>query len=211
MNQCAKISCPDLDRLIRFLDIHQDRGVVLSTIHMGDFLQSLFQICCLQKGRHVSIIRRVAEGDLELRMFGKHGQNGKSYDVIRVDDPAAGLKILRTLKKKGLVVMLYDLPDQFGKAMKLSFLDKQVEWVQGPAYFAARTDSLLVTFVSFRDQAGEARCELLPVISSNQGLKLDVVERAQCLADAATEYVRKYPEQWFQWSSFGEMLVTNDD
>ncbi len=192
----------ETEQLVHYLRT-QPQGIVLVSLHMGDYLIGLFHILRHLHGRRIFIVRRKAASAQETGAFAKLKEYGLQTGVIRSYHPAAALQVHRSLCQGHVVVMLYDLPGTFGTTLNLQFLGQQVAWVKGPAAAAAMARAVLVPCITYRQE--RLRCALLPV-SSPVGTG-QIQQSAQQLADWATVYVRRYPDQWLHWHLVPEMVV----
>ncbi len=204
LNESRDYQSEDLNRLAAFLRT-TSTGIVLTGIHMGDYLQALFRILVDLPRRRVCIARRKPPSEQERQVFQKLTQCGFSIRVIRTGEPTAALRIYRNLRRGSVVVALYDLPCFFGETMPVQIFGKELHWVKGPVQMAARAGALIVPFVAFRENG--PRCALHRVAAAT-GRENPVQESVQGLAALAETYICRFPEQWLHWHLVPEMLDT---
>ena len=193
----------DVESLVAFLNFNRSKGVVLTTIHMGDYLIALLSILKDLKNRKIFIVRRKEEDAVEAGAFSHIASAGIDFEVIRMNEPQIGLKIFRRLKAGHVVIMLFDLSHRFGETVCINFMGKAMNWVRGPADMAAKSEAFLVPIVSYFE-GYRAVCNVHSVQAPSKGT--DIRSLVQYLADVAEPYVRAYPEQWVQWSEVPRML-----
>lgn len=196
----------DLSALIAYLSM-QNQGIVLSTIHMGDYIQSLLAVLSKLSNRNIFLVRRKTPDEISSRVFAKLTGFKANYEVIYIAEPTAGLKVLRNLKRGAVLVMPYDLSSRFGSTSCFSLFEQKVNWVRGPVYYAAMANALLVPFITFRDDTGKKICELQPVISFDDSSPEQIQLTSQALVSLAERYIRSFPEQWLHWHLMPEMVA----
>lgn len=186
-------------------------GVLLTTIHMGDFLHAILQLAgCLDRDE-IFIVRQRAPDDIEARVFAKLDGIGVRATAIRSYEKKSAIQVMRALRKGSIVVALFDLPESYGSSTTVRFCGHQLKWVGAPALLAQRTKSILLPFVSFRSPDGGYRCDVLEAydFSNPTSSPMNPQQLSQILCDIAEHYVKRYPEQWLQWPMFPEMLANS--
>lgn len=198
------VEIPELTSLVRFLDLRSE-GVILSPIHMGEYLFAILAIVVAMPKRKVLILRRNAKrSERERRVFSKLAEFGVEYQVVRLDE-TAGIRVMQCLRNGGLVVMFMDLSGHFGKTLPLTVLGNTVRWVSGPAWFAKLTGAYVVSLVCYRS-SGTSFCDILRVEGGRRSKKLETSAIAQLLASSVEGYLREYPAQWLHWLHLLEMF-----
>lgn len=193
----------DVESLVKFLNFHRSKGVVLTTIHMGDYLIALLCILKGLKNRKIFIVRRKEEDAVEAGAFSHIASVGIDFEVIRINEPQIGIKIFRRLKAGHVVIMLFDLSHRFGETVRINFMGKAMNWVRGPADMAAKSEAFLVPIVSYFEGC-RAVCNVHGVLAPSKATNIQNL--VQNLANVAEPYVKTYPEQWVQWSEVPRML-----
>lgn len=187
-------------------------GILLTTIHMGDYLHAILAIATVLVDRKIFIVRKKNEDEVEKAVFEKLSLLGVQFEVIRTQDNSAGLKILRNLRRGAIVVMLFDLPVSFGETANVNIFNKSFAWVKGPAFYASLSEAYLIPFVAYRDAQLRPKFDLHPVIYSPRRSKaaevVDIELICEKLAHMAELYVKEYPEQWLNWYLVPEMVAT---
>lgn len=190
------------------------RGIVLCTIHMGDYLGALASIVRHLPERPLIIVRRRKPDAEDAPVFARlPGLGVRSSQVISTSEPAAAWRVMQCLARGGVAVMFYDLPSRFGRAAPVNFLGREVWWVKGPVTIAAACNALLLPFVAFRDPATDRDRLTLCTPLDFERTGAPASERAavmQWLASIAESHVRAIPDQWLHWSLMPSMLEPED-
>ena len=184
-------------------------GVLLTTIHMGDFLHAILQLAgCLNRDG-IFIVRQREPDDIEARVFAKLDGIGVKATAIRSYEKNSAIQVTRALRKGAIVVALFDLPESYGSSTTVRFCGHQLKWVNAPALLVQKTNSILLPFISFRKPSGEYQCDILEIydFSNPTNSPMNPQQLSQILCDIAKQYVKRYPEQWLQWPMFPEMLA----
>lgn len=207
LDKMASLEVVDLDKLKLYL-VKNPCGIVLCTIHMGDFLLAILVIVAGLSTTRVSIVRRKSPSDIESKAFAKLKSVGVEYEVLRTSDRTTPLQILRRLKRGEVVVMFYDLPSLYGSTGSIKLLGRKMFWVNGPLVLAARARACIIPFITYTNTVDQARCELQPVISFSSSASDTQIQLAhQQLANFAEAYIKGHPAQWHHWNLIPEMLT----
>ena len=204
-NQIAARDC----QCISSFFAHRKGGVLLTTIHMGDFLHAILQLAEIMGRDEIFIVRQKKPDDVEARVFAKLDGIGVRAKAIRSYETSAAIKVMRALTEGAIVVILFDLPESYGAGTSVRFFAHELSWVSAPSLLAKRTRSILVPFVSYRTPSGFFQCDVLEVhdFSVESAANCDTNGLAQKLANIAEQYVQRFPEQWLQWPLIPEMLA----
>jgi len=183
-----------------------DSGVVLSTIHMGDYLHATLRLFSSINPREVLILRRQAWTEAA-QATSKVGDFG--HQVIPViANPEAARTLLQGLRRGAIVVMLYDLPSRWGATKTVQVLDHPMRWVCGPSQLAMITRSCMVPFYCF-ESGGTPHCEFGAVrdYRKPRSSHITVQSEMQAMASAAETYIRRFVTQWENWRLIDEMII----
>jgi lauroyl/myristoyl acyltransferase len=203
----ARLAGTQLDEL-RAFGRSSSRGIVLCSIHMGNYLGALAAIIGALPGRRIVVVRRRLPGQVDSAVFAKLGALGIESEVILTADPHAALKLARHLKGGCVAILFYDLPAGFGRPAPVTFLRRTVWWVEGPVRIAAICNARILPFFVFREPVTDTDClELYPVVDFERPHPPASERRAvlQWLATIAGNQVRRFPEQWLHWSMLPAM------
>lgn len=206
MDRADKIVMEDEDLLQNFLLSHQ-QGLVLLTIHMGDYLHACLKILRLCSGRKVLILRKKSWSKAEQASFGKLDRIGHEMVTVR-NGTGAGKSIIAALRQGAIVVMLYDLPPRWGETLPVNMFNRQLNWVMGPLQLSMLGKSCVLPFFTFETDAGW-QCDLNPIRDYrhiNQDRSLYLRSEMQALANIAERYIKRYATQWNHWHLMPEMV-----
>ena len=200
---------PHKHEVVRYID-NCDRGVLIASIHMGDYLNGLLNLCLsASSSKEVFILRNRERDQQEDRVFSKFGAAGAKVTVLRGQGNVA-LSALRQLRRGNIVVALYDLPKQWGSTTRVTFFDHQMSLVRGPAELAilAEADILPIMFHYALD--GSRTIDSFPVYRppsrTRASLATGVQEITQHLISEAERQIGRYPGQWHHWNLLPAML-----
>jgi hypothetical protein len=185
------------------------RGVVVATIHMGDYLEGLRQLrFACTTARNVFVIRRREWSDAEQRIFDRIGA-GTSLTVLRRGHSAGAA--IRELRRGAIVIVLYDLPARYGRTVTVDFFERRANFVRAPAELAVVGGADVLPLFSHYDHAGATIAQAMPVIpartagADRAALVTMITQRLCTLAQAQ---IRNFPSQWAHWSLVDELVVS---
>jgi predicted LPLAT superfamily acyltransferase len=186
------------------------RGVLVATIHMGDYLEGLHRFrCVLSAAKRVFVVRRRAWSEMEERAFARVASQGFAVTVLRTGHGAA-LTAIRELRRGHIVVVLYDLPRQFGGTVEVDFFGRRAHFVRGPAEIAVLGNADVLPIITHYDASGVSVAEAMPVIPAQPSAPLEraarTAEIVQRLCATAERQIRAHPSQWSNWSFVRELL-----
>ena len=195
-------------RMLRELDLPDSRGLVLATIHMGDYLAALLAIATALRPRPLIIVRRRPVSERDAAVFRKLVDLGIDAEVVVSSRRTTALRLMRRVARGGVAVMFYDLPSGFGPTAPVDFLGQRLHWVEGPVRVAAATGALLLPFSAFEHPERQREwVEFAPAVSF-EGPNTPASQRTAVLrwmAAFAESAVRAHPDQWLHWSQLPEM------
>ncbi len=188
-----------------------DTGVVLSTIHMGDYLHATFKLFGALEPREVMVLRREAWSSADEAIQKIENFGHRVTPVIA--NAAAARTLLRNLRRGAIAVLLYDLPQRWGATAPVHVLNHPMQWVCGPTQLAMMARSCLLPFYCFEHE-GRSSCEFgelhdyRKMARSNREI---IEHETQILASAAETYIRRFVTQWENWRLVEEMLVQGQE
>jgi lauroyl/myristoyl acyltransferase len=206
----SELTFLDMKRVVSYLNSHR-QGLIIATIHMGDYLNALFTLSRSVSGdRQVFVVRNKAWSSEEEKLISRFQSNQLSVTIIR-HDVAAARKVIRELRKGSVIILLFDLSESWGATTTVRFLGRPMELVRGPAELAlvGRADILPVMchFNSQCTSVAEAFPIIRPARSANHQLIESTQQITQRLVDIADRHIRKHPEQWHHWQLVPQMLA----
>jgi lauroyl/myristoyl acyltransferase len=189
------ILSPDVERTLE----RTDRGFILGTIHMGDYLLALFRLLASSPPRSLYVLRRRPPDAREAAILGKIEKYGHEVFVIR--HGASGLRrAIESLGCGAVLIAPFDLPSRWGATFGVSLFGRRGAIVGGPARLAVRAQVPLVSCIASDQPQGMAMEVCGPLTSGATESPRTVAEAlTQDLADTLTRYVSRHPEQWHHW------------
>jgi lauroyl/myristoyl acyltransferase len=176
------------------------RGIVVATIHMGDYLEGLRQVRLVAPlERPVFVLRRRGASGAELRAFA-HVAGAAPVTVLRRGDalPAA----VRALRRGAVLIALFDLPGRYGRTTPVTFFGRPAWFVRGPAQLAVLGRADVLPLFCHYDHTLRPVAEAAPVIAAGCAQQI-----TQHLCALAEQRIRARPAQWAHWSLLDELLM----
>jgi lauroyl/myristoyl acyltransferase len=111
----------------------------------------------------------------------------------------AGIRLLRTLRRKEMVAMIIDAGIDGGDGIEVDFLGRPTVFPAGPARLARLSGAPIVFGLVARRPGGRFRAHIRAPLLSDRALKPEDDARTltQAIAGIFEEYVRRYPQQWY--------------
>jgi predicted LPLAT superfamily acyltransferase len=199
----------DARRVGAYLD-QCSRGIVVATIHMGDYLEGLRQLrlACVVE-RRVFVIGRREWSEAQQRVFDRIYGADTELTVLRRGNRSAATAI-RELRRGAIVVVLYDLPARYGRTAAVDFFGRAANFVRGPAELAVAGGADVLPLFCHYDDDGAAIAQIMPVIPAlavgggERAARVVIV--AQRLCALAEAQIRRHPSQWAHWSLVNELI-----
>ncbi|HTL00330.1 MAG TPA: lysophospholipid acyltransferase family protein [Pseudomonadales bacterium] len=204
----------DAARIGGYLDA-SPRGVLVATIHLGDYLEGLRQLrLAVSVPKPVLVVRRRAWSEIEARAFARIASSDLPMTVVRTGDGAA-MSVVRALRRGDIVVALYDLPRQFGGTVEVDFFGRRAQFVRGPAEIAVLGHADVLPLFTHYDADGVSVAEAQPVIAAAPCRASERAARTQAIAQRlcalAQRQIRAHPSQWSHWTFVRELLGDADN
>ena len=202
----------------------QTPGVVLASIHMGDYLQGLAALTDVLQGRRLQIVRRLDASDAEQAAFSRLHRAGIRFEVLRHDSGVVRAAI-RGLRQGAVLVVLYDLSRRWGRTRPVRLLGRNAELVCGPVDLAVAAGADLLPIVTAFNAEGQLEIEAGAVMRAHarsnparsnparsnparlNHARLNRDLALQRLADFADQRIRRDPAQWNHWTLFPELIA----
>jgi hypothetical protein len=182
------------------------RGVVVATLHMGDYLEGLRQLrLACGAERNVFVIRRREWSDAEQTIFDRIGA-GAALTVLRRGHAATAI---RELRRGAIVVVLFDLPARYGRTVGVDVFGRRANVVRGPAELSVAGNADVLPLFCHYDAESIATAQAMPVIAApgtSGGRAERVVIVTQRLWKLAEAQIRVYPSQWAHWPLVDELM-----
>ena len=187
------------------------RGIVIATIHLGDYLEGLRQLLKWIAQKHVFVVRRKAWSEIEQRAFERIAPEGTDWTVLRTGRGAAATAV-RALRRGDALIVFYDLPRGFGPTIEVDFFGRRANFVRGPAEIALLGGAdVLAVFAHYEAPGSGCVVEAMPVIrarpSTREARNSRVEEISQRLCKWAEQHIRRHPAQWANWPWIHELMM----
>lgn len=169
------------------------KGAVLVTAHYGSW--ELFGIAMAHRGYPVNFLVGKQHNEMVDALLNEH-RIKMGIGVIQVGVSAR--HILQVLKRNEFICILAD-QDARRHGVFANFLGRPASTPQGPAAFAVKTGSPILTGFITRTKGAHHRAVMLPpILVEPSGRKLeDIVKYTQAYTDQITAAVMARPDHWF--------------
>ena len=123
----------------------------------------------------------------------------QAMGITLTSSDGAGLGLIRTLRRGGMVAMVIDAGVDRADSMPVQFFGSETLFPAGPARLARLTDAALVFGLSVRRPRGRFQAYVCPPLLPDCDLApdRDIARMTQELAQTFEGFVRRYPAQWY--------------
>lgn len=181
--------------------LNQGKGAVLASAHFGSW--QLFGVAVAQAGLPVNFLVQ-EQRNVKVDQLAYQYVQDKGVGVLYRKFSAR--KVLELLKQNEFVAMLPD-QDAGRNGIIVKFFGHPVSVHKGPAYFAIRTKTPIITGFIVQNQTPKLRAYIqdpyYPSLTGDQEKDAEII--MQKITSQIEEFVRKYPEHWFwphrRWKS----------
>lgn len=193
-HQKIKIADPEAFERVRTADA----PVVVATAHMGawELLTGMLELYASNDVPKAVVVRR-PRGDALANVM-KSLRTQPNVEIFHHRNVA--LKVLRVLRKKGMVGFLVDHNCSTSEAVFLPFLRDFAAVNMGPALLALRSKAYVCPVFLLRDGKGafEVHCEEMLDTRELTGSREERIQKVcEFYTGAVQRIVQRYPEQWF--------------
>lgn len=194
------VNAPDLWQIANFIG-RSPRGVVVTTIHGGDYLLGLLRLRLAlgSNEKRILIVRKKEASDIETGVFSQFTLDDRPVEVVRHAENRA-LNLIKALRQGHIVVALFDLPASYGPTIEVCFLGESMHLVRGPAELAQLGRADVVPMCCAR-VAGQSNAFFHAPIRPRT-----TSATSQALAAIASRHIITFPRQWQHWYHVPEML-----
>jgi len=186
------------------------RGVVIATVHLGDYLEGLRLLLGSIGKKQVFVVRRKAWSELEQLAFARIAPEGVAWTVLRTGRGAAATAV-RELRRGNVLIVFFDLPHSFGPTVEVDFFGHRANFVRGPAEVALLGNADVLAVFAHYEETGSSVIEAMPVIAarpcSHETRARQVEEMSQQLCKWAEQRIRRNPAQWANWPWIHELMM----
>ena len=182
-----------------------NRGLVLSGVHMGDYLHALLKVLFTLQHRKVFICRKRQDTVEERLILERLAKLGVNASVVRTGTHHP-LSLVSALKKGGVVLTFHDLSSRWGPAAQVRLFGGTGEIVKGPGTLAVLGEARLAPFATAQTNLGQV-CTFDNILDCKQiGDKREAAEKVtRYLGRHLESAVRAAPEQWQHWPLLSEI------
>jgi KDO2-lipid IV(A) lauroyltransferase len=170
------------------------RGIVFVSGHMGS-TEVAASLAVLRGYQIRAITEPLSSGILMDWLI----RTRRAMGVTLTSPDGAGLGLIRTLRRGGMVAMLIDAGIDHGGGVTARFFGRPTAFPDGPARLARLTGAPLVFGLAVRRPRGRFRAFVCPPLLPDRDspADADVARMTQALATTLEGFVRRYPAQWY--------------
>ncbi|MBI5042359.1 MAG: lysophospholipid acyltransferase family protein [Nitrospirae bacterium] len=180
------------------------RGAIIFTAHLGHW--ELGALCLKLTGYKTNVIMSPYESpDVNITVGKIREKNGIGTIPVEDEGPASIIRILKALKNNELITIQGDR-DIEKKGIMLNFFGEPAYFPKGPMLLAMKTKSPAIPAFTFIDSdnlyhsIAEEEIEIEDTGDEEKDLRINMERMVKIIE----RYVRKYPEQWYNFYYFWE-------
>lgn len=176
------------------------RGVILATGHLGYWSMGAFLLD--EAGVGAPVMAMAEEPNAATQAFEEKLR--KRFTIVyTTGSPFASLELASRLKRGEAVAMQIDRHTG-GAAIEIDFFGKKALFPLGPATLARATGAPIMPVFMVREGARgfAARVEDPVLVARTRDRAADLRDATERLVRVYASYVRRYPEQWFNFHDF---------
>jgi KDO2-lipid IV(A) lauroyltransferase len=170
------------------------RGIVFVSGHMGS--TEVAASLAVLRGYQ---IRAVAEELPSGILMDWIVRTRRAMGITLTSPDGAGLGLIRTLRRRGMVAMVIDAGVERGGAVSVNFFGRPTLFPEGPARLARLTGAPIVFGLAVRRSHGRFTAGVCPPLLPDRDSPADedVARLTQELAATFERFIRRYPAQWY--------------
>ena len=177
--------------------LERGRGAVIVCMHFGNW--DLGAGAAAARGYPLTaVVETFEDTRLDAMVVGSRERLGMT--VVKMEK--AGPSLVKSLRRNGLLALLIDRPVRT-EGVKVRFFGEEVEVPAGPARLALLTGAQVVpaAFVRLHPWRQEVRtlADFSIQYEATADTAEDVRNLTQAIMDVHEGYIRRYPEQWYQF------------
>jgi KDO2-lipid IV(A) lauroyltransferase len=193
-----QVDIEGVEPLLRVLAAGQ--GAVVATAHSAGWEIALGALC---RAANVPVtVAMLAEREGAARSYHPEVGSERAVDVVTVgDDPLCALPLLSRLRGRGVVAVQTDRCPASMRALEVR-IDRTTWRLPAGPFVLAATAGVPICLVLSR-RVGFLHYSLLahePVVLPRRATDNDLLEAARDVARQLTAFVRRYPDQWFDFA-----------
>ncbi len=180
------------------------RGAIIFTAHLGHW--ELGALCLKLTGYKTNVIMSPYESpDVNITVGKIREKNGITTIPIDEGSPSFIINVLKALRNNELVTIQGDR-DVEKKGLLINFFGSPAYFPKGPMLLAMKTKSPVIPAFTFMDSSGLYHSiaeEEMQIDDTGDDTK-DLRTNMERMVKVIERYVRKYPEQWYNFYYFWE-------
>jgi lauroyl/myristoyl acyltransferase len=183
--------------------LEKGRGAIILTAHLGHW--ELGGILLDYLGFKVNVVQYLYDSAEQNRLLDKNKEI-RGIKIIPSDNPAGfAIAVHNALKNNELVAIQGDR-DLDKSGIKVEFFGRPAYFPKGPALLSMKTGVPLVPAFTIMGDDGRYHPVAEPELSmvSTGDAEADVLANVSKIAETIEKYVRRHPEQWFNFYYFWE-------
>jgi KDO2-lipid IV(A) lauroyltransferase len=185
------------------------KGVIFASAHMGS-VEVASTLVLLKGFKITSVMERLSPKMLMDWVVTCRAKMG----VELLPATGSGMKLVRRLRRGGMVALVVDLGVSGGDGIKVPFFGHETVFPAGPARLARLSGAPVVFGWAARRRGGRYLAHVSAPIFSNRDLDPDedALQITRRIVSEFEEAVRRYPEQWYvfrdMWPDDGWPLLS---
>jgi lauroyl/myristoyl acyltransferase len=182
--------------------IARGKGVIILTMHTAGW-ESATPLLARDRSLDVLVVMEEERHEAAQAIHDR-AREAAGVKVAHVGaDPLSALPLMRHLEKKGAVAMQIDRAPRSGRTIKVELVGAPAEIPEGPFRIAQLSGAALAPTFSARLGFGYYVVQAYPaVLVERRATKADLAVAAQKVADAMSDFLRRYPTQWFHFADW---------
>jgi KDO2-lipid IV(A) lauroyltransferase len=183
-----------IEKLHRALE--RGQGAILLSAHVGNWE---FGGTIIRLANYPLAVVAMAHNTSKTNELVNKLRHSRGIQAVELDhSPFSGLKLLRILRRNGVVAMVGD-KDFFGNGIPVDFFDRKVRFPIGPVILAMKSGAALIpAFVLKRGDGKYFGVIEEPIPIRTHGEREEIImENLGRIARVFEKYIRRYPDQWY--------------
>ena len=170
------------------------RGIVFVSGHMGS-TEVAASLAVLRGYQIRAVAEQMPSGILMNWLL----RTRQAMGITLTSPDGAGLGLIRTLRRGGMVAMVIDAGVERGGAVTVDFFGRATAFPEGPARLARLTGAPIVFGLAVRRPHGRFTADVCqPLLPDREApAEEDVARLTQALATTFEGFIRRYPAQWY--------------
>ncbi len=202
----AKINRRFIEKFVRLSGLEninkvigEKKGIVALTAHIGNY--ELGGAITSYLGYEIYAIA-LPHKDKRVNNFFNHQRN--IFNVKTISTGVTVRRCFKILRDKKIVAFLGDKDFLAEEGERVSICGRKALLPRGPAFFALKTDSVIVPVFFVREDKYYYRLIFEPGIYpyKNDGFYKTIKELIEEYAVVLEKYIIKYPQQWYMFSKY---------